>query len=232
MSSIAVMIVDNDKTIVENLIKMIDWEEHGFRVAATAFNGKHGVQLYNEVRPQIILTETNMPKMDGIQMIREIRSIDASVHFLVLSACRIFEYARQAISLRAGAYLLKDEADPHTILDALLEIKEKIRKEAEVARYSINDLVLLFVKGVKRDLGDALSTLNDLFQTHAIETEGCGVDSLAEQLSCLIEKTYLEHGRIELFTKPKDSRKETLHLWLQEQLRVIYLMDSDKTETT
>jgi YesN/AraC family two-component response regulator len=51
-----------------------------------AGNGKVGLDLFKEQMPDIVITDINMPEMDGIQMATEIKSVKRDVHFIVLTA--------------------------------------------------------------------------------------------------------------------------------------------------
>ena len=64
---ISVMIVDDEKMILEDLSTMIDWEAAGYQIIATAFNGKQALRKYRELHPQVIFTDIRMPFMDGIE---------------------------------------------------------------------------------------------------------------------------------------------------------------------
>ena len=65
---ISVMIVDDEKLMLEDLSTMIDWEAYGYQIIATAFNGKQALRKYREYHPQVIFTDIRMPFMDGIEM--------------------------------------------------------------------------------------------------------------------------------------------------------------------
>ena len=79
---ISVMIVDDEKLMLEDLSTMIDWEAYGYQIIATAFNGKQALRKYREYHPQVIFTDIRMPFMDGIEMISEIRKKDEKVRTL------------------------------------------------------------------------------------------------------------------------------------------------------
>ena len=79
---ISVMIVDDEKLMLEDLSTMINWEAYGYQIIATAFNGKQALRKYREYRPQVIFTDIRMPFMDGIEMISEIRKTDEKVSLI------------------------------------------------------------------------------------------------------------------------------------------------------
>ena len=66
---ISVMIVDDEKLMIEDMKTMVDWDALGFEIIATAFNGKQALRKYRELSPQLIFSDIRMPFMDGIEMI-------------------------------------------------------------------------------------------------------------------------------------------------------------------
>ena len=109
---IPVLIVEDEQIILSDIINMIDWEQAGFRIAATATNGKQGLNAYREHRPQLIITDIQMPVIGGLDMLSAIRSEDPAASFLILSSYSEFEYAKTAVKLGTDSYLLKTELSP------------------------------------------------------------------------------------------------------------------------
>ena len=64
-----VAIIDDEPLIVEGLSRTIAWEKWNCQVAGTAGDGKEGMELIREKRPNIVITDICMPKMDGLKMI-------------------------------------------------------------------------------------------------------------------------------------------------------------------
>ena len=117
---ISVMIVDDEKLTLEDLSTLVDWEACGYKIVATAFNGKQALKRYRELQPQLILTDIRMPFMDGIEMISQIRKIDQKVNIVLLTAYEEFGYAKAAIRLGITEYLIKSEITAES-LKALLD---------------------------------------------------------------------------------------------------------------
>lgn len=138
---ISVMIVDDEKMILEDLSTMIDWEAAGYQIIATAFNGKQALRKYRELHPQVIFTDIRMPFMDGIEMISEIRKTDEKVSIILLTAYEDFSYAKAAISLGITEYIIKSEITANSLSDLLLRLKNNIIKAGRRERY-ITDRML------------------------------------------------------------------------------------------
>lgn len=102
-----VAIIDDEPLIVEGLSKTIEWEKWDCRVAGFAYNGKEGMELIRSVRPDILISDINMPEMDGLKMIAGLKSEFPDMQLIILTGYREFEYARQAIELGVSRFLLK-----------------------------------------------------------------------------------------------------------------------------
>lgn len=73
MKKIPVMIVDDEKLVLEDLRTLVDWDALGFEIIATAFNGKQAWVKYNQYHPRVIFTDVKMPFMNGLELIRKLR---------------------------------------------------------------------------------------------------------------------------------------------------------------
>lgn len=138
---ISVMIVDDEKMILEDMRTIIDWEKLGYQLIATAFNGKQALRKYRELHPQVIFTDIRMPFMDGIEMISEIRKTDEKVSIILLTAYEDFSYAKAAIRLGITEYVIKSEITENSLSDLLSRLKTNIIKTGKRERY-ITDRML------------------------------------------------------------------------------------------
>ena len=91
----------------------------------TATNGKEGLEVYKQHRQDIIITDINMPVMNGIEMVREIKSINPAIPVILLSAFDNKEYLLDAISLRVNGFISKP-VDADKLVDLIGELTETI----------------------------------------------------------------------------------------------------------
>ncbi len=88
-------------------------EEIAFFLAAkvkklySAYDGQEGIELFEQMRPDIIITDIQMPRMDGLEMIAQIREIDVEVPIIITTAFNETEYLLKAIDLQVDGYLMK-----------------------------------------------------------------------------------------------------------------------------
>ena len=102
-----VVLVDDERIILDGLTRAVRWEELDCRVVGVAGNGEEGLRLIRELNPDILMTDIRMPNMDGLSMIAALRSEFPRLQIAVLTAFRDFEYARKALNLGVCRYLLK-----------------------------------------------------------------------------------------------------------------------------
>lgn len=101
------IIVDDEKIILRGLIETYNWAEMGFEVVAAAQNGEDALQKIKEFKPDVVLTDICMKKMDGLRLMAEYKKTMPEVKFVVLSAHKDFSYAQKACEFGALTYLLK-----------------------------------------------------------------------------------------------------------------------------
>ena len=127
------MLVDDEREILNGLLEVIPFEALGFTVVCTAENGLEGVALFEAQTPDLIITDIRMPLMDGLAMCREIRRQSPTVHFIILTGHDDFEFARQAMSFKSMDYLLKPISSTE-LIDVLQEARRKLDEEFALQR--------------------------------------------------------------------------------------------------
>ena len=102
-----VVLVDDERLILEGLSKVVPWQRMDCTVAGTACDGREGLALIRREKPDIVLTDIRMPNMDGLTMLAALHSEFPRMQMTVLTAYRDFDYVQQAINLGVCRYLLK-----------------------------------------------------------------------------------------------------------------------------
>ena len=101
------LIVDDEIQIRTGLQEGIPWDEIGFEQVYTAQNGIEALEICNQYKPEIVITDIRIPGMSGLELGKIIKNRYEPVEVIVLSGYSEFEYAREAISIRVFQYLLK-----------------------------------------------------------------------------------------------------------------------------
>jgi two-component system response regulator YesN len=160
-----IMLVD-DEPIVRLAIKsLISWEEKGFQIKFEASNGKQALKLFqSDSDIDIIITDINMPVMDGLELISEIIKTGFEPEIIVLSSYDDYDWVRKAFKQGVNDYILKTEMEPEGILKLVSGMAQKIdNKKSRIDRKNdINPDVKGFEKEsiLKRVLEN--STVSDL----------------------------------------------------------------------
>lgn len=102
-----VMLVDNRKSIIQELLNKIDWEKLRLKVTQIASNGEEAFEKFQKGFVDIIVTEIEMPKINGLELVQKIKNINNETKFIIFSSCDQFSYAKQAIEYGVEAYILK-----------------------------------------------------------------------------------------------------------------------------
>lgn len=115
----SLLIVEDDREICAMLGKVTQRKFRDVTIYL-AGNGRIGADLFKEHMPEIVLTDINMPVMDGIEMAGEIRSIKGDARFIVMTAYSDKEYFEKFSEIGFSEYLLKP-----IVLSALFAAIEK-----------------------------------------------------------------------------------------------------------
>ena len=118
-----VMLVDDENLIVEGLKNIIEWDELGLEVVVTANDGEEAIQKFKENPVDIVVTDINMPRVTGLELLKSLKEINDNVRFIVLSGYDTFSYAKKAIELGVKSYLLKpvDEEELEKTLKSIVD---------------------------------------------------------------------------------------------------------------
>lgn len=102
-----VLLVDDEVPILDSLSSSINWHQFGVSTLLTASDGIQALQIMSEQEVNLIITDIKMPNMDGLSLLKEVRSTYPDTHCILLTAYSEFEYAKTAIKLGVENYVLK-----------------------------------------------------------------------------------------------------------------------------
>lgn len=119
-----VMVVDDEKSMREGLQKFLARQEDLFDEVYTAANGVEAVQLLKDKQPQVIVTDINMPHMDGLEFIELLKMQRQDVKIIVISGYDDFSYAQRAMRSGVEHYLLKP-VDRRELIEVLRKTREE-----------------------------------------------------------------------------------------------------------
>jgi YesN/AraC family two-component response regulator len=106
VQAISILVAEDDK-IVRNLLGLIIAKKFPAVTVYLAEDGRAGLELFKSHRPQLVITDINMPGMDGFQMVNAIRSIEAGTKILVVTAYDTSDYCEKFDKIGIEDYIVK-----------------------------------------------------------------------------------------------------------------------------
>lgn len=136
----SILLVDDEQIERMALAKRIE-KYYGDKVSIyQAVNGREAVDMCNEERKDIIIMDISMPELNGVMAARYIRQIDDRCMIVFLSAYDDFNYARNAIKVRALDYLLKpcDKDELIAVMDMAMQKLDNTKDKDYVLKDNID----------------------------------------------------------------------------------------------
>jgi two-component system, NarL family, nitrate/nitrite response regulator NarL len=120
MPKIRLAVVDDHALFRRGLVSLLS-DMGDFTVCAEASNGKDALPLIEELKPDIILMDVNMPVMDGVQSLEAVRKTRKDQKVIMLTISQNDEDLVRAISAGANGYILKN-AEPEDLHNTIIEV--------------------------------------------------------------------------------------------------------------
>lgn len=127
-----VIIIDDEPWTREVIRSLGNWSDLGLDIVGEASDGEYGVELIKQLQPHIVITDINMPKMNGIHLIAEIKKMGSEAQVVIISGHDDFEYIRDALRLGVCDYILKP-IKPAELNSQLVSCKEKLSMPFEIS---------------------------------------------------------------------------------------------------
>ncbi len=115
MSSLKLLYVEDDRDIQEIYLDIL---KESVDEVYSAYDGEEGYELYLSLRPDILLLDINMPKIDGLSLAKKIREIDRDVKIIITTAYGEQDKLLEAIELYLIKYILKP-IEPNILIEAI-----------------------------------------------------------------------------------------------------------------
>ena len=117
---IRVMIAEDHSMIREGLKQLLELEKD-IKVIAMCSDGKIAFEKYQEIKPDVVLMDINMPVLNGLESLEQIKAFDNGVKAVMLTIHQDREYLLKALELGALGYILKD-AEASALIEAIRSV--------------------------------------------------------------------------------------------------------------
>ena len=107
MKLLRVLLVDDEIMIREGFKRLFDWQAHGCEVVGEAADGVQALSQIEQLQPDIVIMDINIPIMNGLKVIQIARMRNEDIAFVIVSGYDDFSYCREALKLQITDYLLK-----------------------------------------------------------------------------------------------------------------------------
>ena len=129
----SIMIVEDEYLVRQGIASLVNYEKFSMQVIAQAENGIEAWKKFQENPADILLTDINMPQMNGLELAKLVRDQAPKCHIVFLTGYDDFDYARTAIKLGADDYLLKPFSKDD-VEEMLAKVQTKLDKERKKAQ--------------------------------------------------------------------------------------------------
>ncbi|MEJ2483093.1 MAG: response regulator transcription factor [Gemmatimonadota bacterium] len=120
---IRILIADDHALVREGIRRVLD-EDPGFDVVAEASDGRQALERIEETNPDVAILDISMPERSGLDVARQLREERPALKVLILSMHDETEYVMRAVHAGAAGYLLKDDAGPALLRQAVRAVHE------------------------------------------------------------------------------------------------------------
>jgi Response regulator containing CheY-like receiver domain and AraC-type DNA-binding domain len=120
------VIVEDEPPIARNIKQKVLDSGTGFEVACLSYDGKDALDKIAVIKPNVVLVDINIPFIDGISLIRQVKHKYPEIIFIIISGYQDFEYARNAVKVGVEDYLLKPVSGTE-ITDILLKVEKQLK---------------------------------------------------------------------------------------------------------
>jgi DNA-binding NarL/FixJ family response regulator len=180
-----IALADDHKLFAKGLEGLIE-ENEGFFVTGTFPNGKELLEFINEEEVDVVLTDLNMPIIDGFGVLRHCKKHHPNLKVIVLSMYDEEKIFKECMQLGADAFILKD-ADPDELIFTIIEVYEGrylidfkrviqqanltpffdgFREKYRLSRRETQILKMISEGMLNKDIADTLSLSIQTIETH------------------------------------------------------------------
>ncbi|UUZ83856.1 response regulator [Paenibacillus sp. P26] len=186
-----IIVIEDEVDILRGIQAVIERSRSPFERIFAVHTAEEALELIEEHRPEIILTDILLPEMSGLDMLEAVKSADYRPKVLVISGYSNFMYAQRSIKLGAVDYILKPVQEEelaekiravYQLMESERKNQEQIRSQTAYARLGTEALKEKFVQGLclqKTPLQEHIHHRLQVWNLEWLETQSYVVVSLS-----------------------------------------------------
>jgi DNA-binding NarL/FixJ family response regulator len=120
-----ILLVDDHTLFIESLKVVIEARTHDMEVVGMAGDGLQAIDLCMKLRPDMVLMDVRMPRLDGVQAAHKIHELYPRIKIIMLTTFDDDSYVRLALTFGASGYLLKN-VKPGELIQSIRLVKDSI----------------------------------------------------------------------------------------------------------
>jgi two-component system, NarL family, nitrate/nitrite response regulator NarL len=134
-----ILLVDDHAILLDGIKTLLE-KVDGLTVAATAQSAEKAIQILNDAKVDLVITDFNMPGMDGLSLIHSIKKIQPGIKTIILSMHDETHLVKEILRAGVNGYVLKKDTH-HELLSAIREVEQgKIYLSSDINKILIESL--------------------------------------------------------------------------------------------
>lgn len=153
---LTVLIVEKDEEQLEYILKLVNWGIYGYKVIGHCSDGITAMEAIFRMLPDLVLTNDDLPRLNGIELIDHVQEHGISCDFAIISETESFEVAHKAMRLGVEEYLLK----PVDRDELIRVLKKYAERRWAVNGQDINERFFRTRRQLRNSFMDSFTSLN------------------------------------------------------------------------
>ena len=156
-----VLFAEDELLVRLGLQSSIPWSKYEMEVVALAENGLEAYKLFEEIHPDILITDLRMEGMGGLELVKRVRELDKECAIVVISCLNDFETLRKLIPYNINAYVLKASISIDEVCSVLAQTKSYLKSIGRTAKNNKEDSEKLEEKISKYLMGEVSGNIEE-----------------------------------------------------------------------
>ncbi|MBP3359238.1 MAG: response regulator [Clostridia bacterium] len=227
MKKIRLLIVDDEPYMRESICVLLEEAKARYEIVADCFSGEIALNIIKKNEVDIVISDIKMPKMSGIELLKEAHKIKPAVQFIMLSAYNDFDFIREAFRCGAVDYIMKTELNYETLIAALDATVERLENSGgSIVKASLLRALALGSNNQKKILSD-LEQFGFVIDKYALRLMALQITdfetNIEQEFDC--DETLITYGLSNIFNEVlQETRFQCDYVYMDSGQFVFFLM--------